>query len=60
MFSGSVWKNIAVLGIVALISGITVFTIHSITKASLLSPKVGMLSGFFFKLSQAQIILMIY
>ena len=32
MFSGSVWKNIAVLGIVALISGITVFTIHSITK----------------------------
>jgi electron transport complex protein RnfG len=32
MFSGSVWKNIAVLGIVALISGIAVFTIHSITK----------------------------
>lgn len=32
MFSSSIWKNIAILGIVALISGIIVFTTYSKTK----------------------------
>jgi len=51
MFSGSVWKNIAVLGIVALISGITVFTVHAITKGYIIKSESRYAKRFLFQVA---------